>query len=325
MLMSVEEAARRIRSGEALMFSGDAENLALLPRGNWIGGTMPYCMTTEGGRACGQGVWATSLPPEVRLAQVETYGVEDLAQVVADAPEHGFSLLILPAGSDVHLHYAHHAPDFPQMFTRPILGWVSGVRLDAPRTVSPQVVDGLTGTFHDRRAVVLHCTLDPGVAARIGILNLFHPGDGDIITFPEDSFQAREAWINGRRKPFAAYLAEQGADIRLPLVANYCGAMVNVSFREVDQDTGLVSFFAPVFQGVAYRLAAPVGDYVAAFERVIPQGPRPIFSCNCILNYLFGGLEGRATLGMEGPITFGEIAYQLLNQTLVYLTLERDA
>ena len=33
------------------------------------------------------------------------------------------------------------------------------------------------------------------------------------------------------------------------------------------------------------------------------------------------GLEGRRLPGMHGPTTFGEIGYQLLNQTLVYLSL----
>jgi hypothetical protein len=40
-----------------------------------------------------------------------------------------------------------------------------------------------------------------------------------------------------------------------------------------------------------------------------------------ILNYLYSNLEGMRTGDMVGPITFGEIAYQLLNQTLVYLTI----
>ena len=47
----------------------------------------------------------------------------------------------------------------------------------------------------------------------------------------------------------------------------------------------------------------------------------PEFSCNCILNYLYGELEGKVTEGMYGPVTFGEIAYQLLNQTLVYVRI----
>ena len=44
-----------------------------------------------------------------------------------------------------------------------------------------------------------------------------------------------------------------------------------------------------------------------------------LFSCNCILNYLYGGLEGKHTGSVYGPITFGEIAHLLLNQTLVQL------
>ena len=33
-------------------------------------------------------------------------------------------------------------------------------------------------------------------------------------------------------------------------------------------------------------------------------------------------LEGKKTGAFTGPITFGEIAYQLLNQTLVYLEVK---
>jgi len=47
----------------------------------------------------------------------------------------------------------------------------------------------------------------------------------------------------------------------------------------------------------------------------------PVFSCNCILNYLYADLAGDKALSITGPATFGEIAYVLLNQTLVYLEL----
>jgi hypothetical protein len=84
-----------------------------------------------------------------------------------------------------------------------------------------------------------------------------------------------------------------------------------------------VRFFAPVFAGVPYRHARPVADYVAAFASALPTGlhDRIAFSCNCVLNYAYSSLEGRKTDDIVGPITFGEIAYQLLNQTMVYLTL----
>ncbi len=47
----------------------------------------------------------------------------------------------------------------------------------------------------------------------------------------------------------------------------------------------------------------------------------PVLSCNCILNYQYGELEGRKIPPFTGPVTFGEVAYQLLNQTLVYVEI----
>ena len=64
------------------------------------------------------------------------------------------------------------------------------------------------------------------------------------------------------------------------------------------------------------------GDYADAFARAIPaDDDSPAFSCNCILNYLYGKLEGKKTGHVTGPITFGEIAHVLLNQTMVQLHL----
>ena len=44
-----------------------------------------------------------------------------------------------------------------------------------------------------------------------------------------------------------------------------------------------------------------------------------------MLNYLYAELEGKKTGSIVGPITFGEIAYVLLNQTLVHLLIEQSA
>ena len=108
----------------------------------------------------------------------------------------------------------------------------------------------------------------------------------------------------------ADYLERTAADIRLPLVASYAGAMVNVSLKKIDNAARSVHFYATVTAGVEYRLARPVADYVAAFEAQLrSQSPnRVAFSCNCILNYFYCYLEGRPTAPFAGPITFGEIA-----------------
>lgn len=154
----------------------------------------------------------------------------------------------------------------------------------------------------------------------------YKPGGVTLTVLPAFSsaharFAARKAMVNGAEVDLAAYLVEKGADTRLPLVANYAGAMINVSFQNVDAASGNVQFYAPVFPGIEYRLAGSADDYVATFAEKVGAAGAGACSCNCILNYLYGGLEGKTTGGYTGPVTFGEVAYVLLNQTLVKLDL----
>jgi len=159
--------------------------------------------------------------------------------------------------------------------------------------------------------------------AHVKIVNLFRPGEGDTICFPAGGFSATTAVVNGQERNLAEYFQEIKADARLPLVADYCGAKVNVSLKNVDPQHGCVEFYAPVVSGVEYKLASPVQDYVSEFEARLKEATpvNVLFSCNCILNYLYSKLEGSRTGALVGPVTFGEIAFQLLNQTLVYLEI----
>jgi hypothetical protein len=85
-----------------------------------------------------------------------------------------------------------------------------------------------------------------------------------------------------------------------------------------------VELYAPVFPGINYAFAKPVGDYAEAFTREFASHSHDgaVFSCNCILNYLYGDLEGKVVAGAAGPVTFGEIAYSLVNQTLVQVRVD---
>ena len=96
-----------------------------------------------------------------------------------------------------------------------------------------------------------------------------------------------------------------------------------MSLKSINAPNGRVEFFAPVNSGVEYNLASPIEDYVSHFEnRLKTVSPdNVLFSCNCFLNYVHCKLEGRRTGGFVGPVTFGEIAFQLLNQTLVYIEI----
>ena len=86
-------------------------------------------------------------------------------------------------------------------------------------------------------------------------------------------------------------------------------------------ENGSVSLYGPVFRNVEYRFAAhDIDDDSEKFTNRIEEAGNhvPIFSCNCVLNYLYGNLNREKTLKYKGPVTFGEVAYMLLNQTLVY-------
>jgi PAS domain S-box-containing protein len=176
-------------------------------------------------------------------------------------------------------------------------------------------------------AAVMRLKLPADRLAQINIINLFQQGDGDTICFPATGFSATTAAINGREQNFGEYLQRINADTRLPLVANYSGAMVNVSLKRMDLQNGSVEFYAPVVAGIEYKLAFPVRDYVSEFEaRLKELSPENVlFSCNCLLNYLYSKLEGHRTGALVGPVTFGEIAYQLLNQTLVFVEIVKVA
>jgi hypothetical protein len=237
--------------------------------------------------------------------------------------QNGFSIIIIPGSSQTHLEFALRAPQFKNFGHRPLIGWIAGVHLEDLGKVTPKVFDGQSRTTLVGSAVVMHVSLPPTQIAEVGYLNIFEQGDGDTITFPQDGFGVREAYINGVKTNFAEYVTRQHLDTRLPLVADYFGAMVNVSFQSVDMAKQEVRFYAPVFAGVSYKHAKPFNNYFQEFTAKLPSylSENPIFSCNCILNYLYSELEGKRTGNITGPTTFGEIVYQLLNQTMAYLTI----
>ncbi|MBI5549291.1 MAG: hypothetical protein HY901_35855 [Deltaproteobacteria bacterium] len=316
-MMSVDEVALAIAAGKRLLLAGDEALLRKLPRGTWVGGTIPYFMGDEGGLFSRERLACTELPGSVTEVRLRSYSAPELESMTADAPSNGISFIIIPAASEAHLSFAQHAPSYPDIFLKPFAGWIAGVALEDLGKQSAKVVNGQTGEISDSKAVVMHATLPAGKLAKLSIINVFKPGAGEDIEFDETGFSIRECRVGGKRVDFAKYLLERQADTRLPLVADYSGSMINTSFQSVDRSSG-VQLYAPVFRGVRYRLAAPVSDYVAELDRASSGAAETVaFSCNCILNYVHGRLEGKRTGAFKGPFTFGEIAFQLLNQTLM--------
>lgn len=318
-----DEAARLINAGKNLLVAGDVKLMASLPKGNWIGGSIPYFMTDSGATQTAEQVFLTELPAGARI-RTENFSAGTLPELAANYPKNGFAVLLIPAFSPAHVEFAKSVASYPGIFDRPLVGWIAGCALDDIGKVTPCVIDGATGETTTQGAVAMFVELPADDLVHVEIINLFRPGTGPTITFSDTAFEIREAKVDGQTVNFAEYLEVSGADTKLPLVANYNGAYINVSIQAVSRDQGKVALYAPVFPGIDYKLASPIGDYVAEFKSHLPAKAEGLaFGCNCILNYVYAGLEGRSTAPLTGPITFGEIAYMLHNQTAVYLTVER--
>ena len=321
-LLSISEVEAAIAAGDALFLAGSRPALSRLSRGNWIGGTISYFMTDEGGRMSEEGIFATRVPDFALGIETADYGPGDIARIYHDATPHGFTFLVLPASSPVHKSFAEQAPCCDGFLLRPVVGWVAGVRVDRIGLDKPAVFNGKTGAILEDRCAALHVALPANKMADVDIVNIFESDGGETVRFEEAGFRISECLIGGKPSNLADYIAAKGIKTEFPLVGDYNGTSINVSFQNVDQAAHAVDFYAPVFPGVDYHFAKPVGDYETAFaEQIAAADCHADFACNCILNYLYGHLEGKRTGGITGPITFGEIAHQLLNQTLVQLHL----
>lgn len=322
-LYNRESVIEMINAGKNLVLAADENILKDLPRGSWIAGTIPYFMDEKGGTSSIDSIFVTQLPDYIEGCEIKVYEKDTIKNIYTEGADNGFGIVIIPATSSVHLSFALDSQSYDNFAVKPLIGWISGVMLEDLGKVSPKVFNGKTGESFEDAAVVVNVELPKNKVADIEIINVFKQGDGDTITFIEDGFSAKDVFVNGQKVNFVDYLTQSKIDLKLPIVADMYGAMINTSFQGLDEEKKVANFYAPVFKGVSYKIAALSGDYVDSFNSMIPAdlSSDVCFSCNCILNYLYADLEGKNTGKFTGPITFGEIAYQLLNQTLAYITV----
>lgn len=324
-LCTLEEVRDLILDGKSMLISGDEDILSNLPAGNWIGGTIPYFMTDEGGMIDRNRLFINVIPEFISKMKLKIYSADNINDVYSDAYDKGFSTIIIPATTPIHLDFALKASQFENFLKVPLIGWISGVHLDDLGTIAPKVFYGPKKKILTDKAVVMHFALPKGKIADLDIINVFEPDlSSPVIIFPEDGFSASTCTVDNKEINFARYLTDNKIDIKLPLVADYNGTMINTSFQAVNEELGNVDFYAPVFEGITYHSAASVKDYIKDFKQRLSDmdnNDNVLFAFNCVLNFLYCELEGKKTGHITGPITFGEVAYQLMNQTLVYLTI----
>ena len=319
-VLTFDETAELIHNGKLLHIAGTETLLRMLPRGNWIGGSTEYFMASDGGMISDELLFVTEFPYDVFF--MKSYDASDICDVGVDAFEYGFSILIVPFDSEVHKVYAENATGYAHMFIKHVTGWVAGVNLEKPGQ-KPVVINGISGKAFSDKAVALHLDIPDRKTIHINIINIFEQDmDSPVIEFREEGFSITKCLVGGTETILADYIEQNAIDTKLPLVGDYSGNGVNISFKSIEN--GIVNLYAPVFSGVKYRMAKKIPDYAEAFQSHISKidAENSVFSCNCILNFLYGELEGKKIEKFNGPITFGEIAYQLVNQTLVYVTID---
>jgi hypothetical protein len=324
-MMSLAEAAKLIQDGQYLYIAATENCLTQLPLGNWIGGTIPYFMTPTGGMVSHDQALVTVLPQQITRCAIMSYNEAKLSSIPKNYFSNGLSLIIIPAFSQVHLKYAKECTTWSGIFNQPLVGWITGIDLTKGTDI-PKVINGMTGELSTEKALVMHLDFSTDIVVSANIINIFEQDKTkDSITFKNTGFETDTALINGKEVQLGQYLEDNAVDLKRPLVADYMGAMINVSFRDIDPQTKKVRFYAPVFPDVTYKLAKPFDNYEKQFEQALKshQIKDPLFACNCILNFLYANLEGKTIGNITSPMTFGEIAYMLLNQTFVYISLEK--
>lgn len=324
-------AAQMITQGRVLLLAGAEANLATLPQGCWIGGTAGHFLTPDGGMPAGNQVFYTDFTGIAEAASWRSFDAGNIHEIAQPYPAHGFAILILPGFSRLLNDVAGRIMEFDGLYNLPLMGWVSAVALDRmdkllpcawPKTFAGGVVAGT------ECAAVLYVSLPRHYFAQLNIANLFSPGTGPDIQFLQAGHCIEdECLIGGKPQNLADYMVTAGIDKRLPLVADHEGALLNVSIASADATSRRVIFLAPVSPVLTYRFAEDVLDYEAEFVRAAAELEleQAAHSCICALHFRYAGLNGAHYTGpaINAPVTFGQIAYTVLNQTLTCLTIGR--
>ena len=316
-LFTPEEVSAMILAGDNLLLAGDAKLLSQLPAGNWIGGSTPFFILYPENRTTSfDKIFVNRLPDYVQNVEIMDYDPANIQNIFNDGPENGFTVLIMPYASPVAVEYSINATNYANFAAYPVCGWLSGQPLDIILTEKSFTASGLGPCISSEKGVAMHISLPKSKYAEIHIFNPYVQGNGDSIMFEENSLMVKDAIINDEKRNFAEYLREIGYDMLMPLVANYSGAMINDVICAIDGTE--VPMSAPVFKNVDYRLGVVDGNIVEPSL----VSDKIVFSVTCIGNFIQPQICEQYLKKMNGPVVFGEIAYQQIGQTTVYVTVD---
>lgn len=335
MLHSVEEVAAMIERGDTLILAGDAPLLSSLPKGKWIGGCVSRFI--ENGKtllSTRDKIFVQNLTDIIQNVKFEVYGPLTIRRIYDDAFDNGFSVIIMPPFTEVANEYSINCTGYSNFAARAVCGWcaVTPLYSEYEQNDESLVYFGKNALPYDDAAIVMHVELPADKYAEIHAFSPFKPEGDDVFIFEENGHQVEYALINGKRQNFRQYLLEQDVDrkhdalivSRKCLACEYEGLIMNVAIRaETEKDCGkYVSLGVPVYKNIPYRFANLDSDLTyEKIKKQFNQNDKIVFSLTCITNYLCPDVFTKYLTEMNGPFTYGEIAYYLLNNATVYVTV----
>lgn len=93
------------------------------------------------------------------------------------------------------------------------------------------------------------------------IINAFEPSKKHIIEVFEATFTITDCIIDGKKTNLYDFMMANNMDLVHPLVCDYSGATINVSFQRLDEASKSVIFYAPLFKGKQYSQAKKLDNY----------------------------------------------------------------
>jgi len=326
-LFTLEEVIRKVENKEFLIVLGNDELLQQLPKGNWIGVSAYYFMTKERGLSTNEKLYVQNLSNYSESVTIKSYKEDQTQDILKDRIAGGFTYLLMAPLTKVAENYATEVLSDISLYSIPILGFIGGAKYeDVQSGHKSYCYNGITGQRSDEEAIAIHVKLKQSFSPRIEILNIFEPElEGPRFNFDQNSFAVTDCTVDGQKRNLYDYMLENDIGRAYPLISNHNGALLNCSIFQLDQENKTVYLASPTRKGKTYFLAKPFDDYMKAFQARFDTIDKSniVISFNCYYNYFFGKLEGKK-LEIGGPITYGEIAYQLLNQTMVYLRIDKN-
>ncbi|MDR1601856.1 MAG: hypothetical protein LBS42_05455 [Tannerella sp.] len=309
-LFSTDEVARMIREGLYLILAGDAEALQQLPAGNWIAGATPCYLSSGVPHEIAKGqLYVNQLPEYVTGVEIKTYDADNLKHIFTEGPDNGFTMLLLPFASEILREYALHSFDYENFGLVPLVGWVAGKGNLWEVLKTDIVMYGPDATAHLNKAVVMHVGLPAGKYAEVHIHSPFKIRPDVTVVFEESTVAPQDALINGERQNLREYMLRHDINFIHPLIVNLAGINICVTFI---YDTEQLTTMTALFKGVNY--------YFSELDTQVWEIPQDRIYALCCLYYVQNP-DPERLCQMTGPVTYGEIGYQMVTQSIVYLTV----